>query len=92
MSNLELEQDAGGRKASWHGGSHWAAVHEKEVEGQAWCWLEQVEGWKETAQEAAAAAEQQPGKEQTAGTDSKFETRTKQPISHFVKKSVNIWN
>lgn len=42
--NLELEQDAGGRKASWHGGSHWAAVHEKEVEGQAWCWLEQVEG------------------------------------------------
>lgn len=41
--NLGQEQDVGGRKASWQGGSHWAAVHEKKVAGRAQCWLEHLE-------------------------------------------------
>lgn len=44
MSNLELEQDVVGRKASWQGGLQWAALHEKKVADQAPCWLEELVG------------------------------------------------
>jgi len=32
-----------GRKVSWQGGSHWAAVHEKRVADHALGWVEKLE-------------------------------------------------
>lgn len=43
-SNLEPQQDVGGRRVSGQGGSYWVAVHERKVVDQAQGWLEQLEG------------------------------------------------